>query len=152
MPTVRMVTAKQIKAEKLARFRIVCQGGSGEEFTELYRAFKDVFGCRTVLRNPFPPQFDAKAVHEFIAYLTESAVGVYAAKKTIDAAKELFVAFIKYKFMFFSWNRASHIVCECSMAQTMKSYATLPGNQRSRGKAKRQTTRTTGLLREIPDF
>jgi hypothetical protein len=95
----RVVTKKERKAEARSRFRLVCRGVSKAEFSAFYRAFKNEFGCKTVLRNPFPSEFDAKAVHELIAHVTGSAIGGYAAKKTVDAAYGLFVAFIKYKFM-----------------------------------------------------
>ena len=38
-------------------------------------------------------------MHEIIAHVTGSAIGVYASKKAIDAAQELFIAYMKYKFM-----------------------------------------------------
>jgi len=92
------MTKKERKSKERARFRIVCKGVSKEEFGELYAAFKTEFGCKAVLRNRLPA-FDAKAVHEIIAHVTGSVVGIYGAKNIIDAAKELFVAFIKYKFL-----------------------------------------------------
>lgn len=99
MATLHVVTEKKLKVEAQFQFRLVCRGVSKTEFTGLYRAFKNDFGCKTVLHNPFPSGFDAKAVHEIIARATEIGIGGYAAKKGIDAAEELFVAFVKYKFM-----------------------------------------------------
>ena len=96
---VRKITKKERKAERRAEFRIVCKGVSKAEFRALYDVFGKVFGCKTVLRNPFPPAFDAKAVHEIITHVTGTAIGGYATKKVIDAAHDLFVAYVKYKFM-----------------------------------------------------
>ena len=99
MATSPVVTKKKRKAEARSQFRLVCRGVSKAEFSGFYRAFKNEFGCKAVLRNPFPPAFDAKAVHEIIAHVTGSAIGGYATKKFVDAAKELLVAFVKYKFL-----------------------------------------------------
>jgi hypothetical protein len=99
MAVSRVITKKEMKAEKRSRFRLVCKGLSKEEFSGVYTTFKNHFGCKVVLRNPFPPEFDPKAVHEIIAHVTGNVVGMYATKKVIDAAKELFVAYMKFKFM-----------------------------------------------------
>jgi hypothetical protein len=99
MATSHVITKRERKVAARSEFRLVCRGLSKGEFSALYRAFKTEFGCKTVLRNPFPPEFDAKAVHEIIAHVTGSAVGGYAIKKVVDAAQELFVAFVKYKLM-----------------------------------------------------
>ena len=99
MATSHVVTKKERKAQARSQFRLVCRGLSKGEFSGLYRAFKTEFGCKTVLRNPFPPEFDAKAVHEIIAHVTGSAIGGYAIKKVVDTAQELFVAFVKYKLL-----------------------------------------------------
>src|SRR5271157_739601 len=99
MATSHVVTKKERKAAARSGFRLVCMGLSKAEFSALYRPFKTEFGCKTVLRNPFPPEFDAKTVHEIIAHVTDSAFGLYAAKKVVDAAQELFVSFVKFKFM-----------------------------------------------------
>lgn len=99
MATSHVVTKKERKAEARSQFRLVCRGVSKAEFSGLHRAFNTEFGCKTALRNPFPSGFDAKAVHEIIAHVTGSAIGGYAVKKVVDAAEELFVAFVKYKFM-----------------------------------------------------
>lgn len=99
MATVHVVTKKERKAEARSQFRLVCRGVTKAEFSGFYRAFKNEFGCKAVLRNPFPPAFDPKAVHEIIAHVTGSAIGGYAAKKAVDAAKDLFVAFVKYKLL-----------------------------------------------------
>jgi hypothetical protein len=56
-------------------------------------------GCKITRRNPFPPQFDVKTVHEIIAQVTGGALGVYATKKVIDAATKLTVMYLKFKFM-----------------------------------------------------
>lgn len=99
MATTHVITRKEQKAEERARFRVICKGISKDDFAALLHAFKDDFGCKTVLRNPFPSQFDPKTVHELITHVTGDAIGGYAAKKVIDAAKELFVAFMKYRYM-----------------------------------------------------
>src|ERR1039458_8433601 len=99
MATSRVLTKKERKAAARSQFRVLCRGVSKAEFSGLYRAFKTEFGCKTVLRNPFPSEFDTKAAHEIIAHVTGSAIGGYAIKKAVDAAQELFVAFVKYKFM-----------------------------------------------------
>jgi hypothetical protein len=99
MATFRIISKKEQIAEMRARFRVVCVGVPKDDFASLVNAFQKDFGCKVALRNPFPPEFDPKAIHELIAHVTGSAIGGYAAKKSIDAAKELFVAFIKYKFM-----------------------------------------------------
>jgi hypothetical protein len=99
MATSHVVTKKERKAEARSQFRLVWRGVSKADFSGFYRAFKNEFGCKAVLRNPFPPAFDAKAVHEIIAHVTGSAIGGYATKKFVDAAKELLVAFVKYKLL-----------------------------------------------------
>jgi hypothetical protein len=99
MATSHVITKEERKAAARSQFRLVCRGLSKTEFSGLYRAFKTEFGCKTVLRNPFPPEFDAKAVHEIIAHVTGSAIGGYAIKKVVDTAQELFVSFVKFKFM-----------------------------------------------------
>jgi hypothetical protein len=99
MPTVRIVTKEERNAAARSQFRLICKGVSKEEFSDLYRVLKKEFGCKVAFRNPFPPGFDAKAVHEIIAHVTGSAIGGYAAKKVVDAAQELFVAYMKYKFL-----------------------------------------------------
>ena len=93
------VTKKEQKAEARSKFRLVCKGLSKAEFSALYQAFKNDFGCETVLRNLFRPEFDPKAINEIIVHLTGSAIGLYVTKKAIDAAQELFIAFVKFKFM-----------------------------------------------------
>jgi hypothetical protein len=99
MAEVHIVTKKEQKAERKATFRIICKGLSKEEFGSLYRVFSKEFACDAALRNPFPPGFDAKAVHEIIMHVTGTAVGGYATKKVIDAAHELFVTYMKFKFI-----------------------------------------------------
>lgn len=95
---MHIVTKKERAAEERSRFRLVCQGVSKEEFADFMKAFER-FECKIALRNPFPPGFTPKDVHEIIAHLTGSAIGGYAAKKAVDAAKELFVAYVKFKWM-----------------------------------------------------
>jgi hypothetical protein len=95
---VHIITKAEEKAKNRAAFRIICKGVSEEEFADLYNTFNDVFGCSVVLRNPFP-QFDAKSVHEMCMWVTGSIAGGYAGKAVIDAAKELFVAYMKYRFL-----------------------------------------------------
>jgi len=90
MATVHIVTKKERKAERRARFKVVCNGMSKDDFRSLLRVLNKDFGCKTVLLNPFPPQFNAKAVHEIIAHVTGSAIGGYAAKKTIDARQRAY--------------------------------------------------------------
>jgi hypothetical protein len=97
--TSHVITKKERKAAARSQFRLVCGGLSKAEFSALYRAFNTEFGCKTVLRTPFAPEFDAKAIHEIIAHVTGRAIGGYAIKKVVDAAQELFVAFVKYKLM-----------------------------------------------------
>jgi hypothetical protein len=99
MARTHVITKKEQKAAARCQFRAVCRGVSKAEFSGLYRAFNSVFGCKTALRNPFPSEFDAKAVHGILAYVTGTAVGGYAIKKVVDAAQELFVSFVKYRFM-----------------------------------------------------
>lgn len=99
MPTSRIVTKKERKAAARSQFRLVCMGLSKAEFSGIYHVFKTEFGCKTVLRNPLPLDFDAKAVHEIIAHVMGSAIGGYAIKKVVDVAQELFIAFVKYKLM-----------------------------------------------------
>jgi len=99
MATSHIVTKKERKAEAKAQFRLVCRGVSQTEFSGFYHALKHEVGCKAVYCNPFPSGFDAKAVHEIIAHVTGSAIGGYAVKKAVDAAKELFVAFVKYKLL-----------------------------------------------------
>jgi hypothetical protein len=99
MATVHVITKKERKAKARSRFTLVCTGLSKTEFRDLHRVFNTEFGCKTVLPNPFPPEFDAKAVHQLIAYVRDSALGLYAAKKAIDTIQELFVSFVKFKFM-----------------------------------------------------
>ena len=99
MATLRVVTKKERKAAARSQFRLVCRGLSKAEFSTLYRVFNTEFGCKTVLRNPFPTEFNAKAVHEIITHVTGTEIGGYAIKKVVDAAQELLVAFVKYKFM-----------------------------------------------------
>lgn len=96
---VHVVTKKERKAKQRASFKIVCEGVSKKEFSDLYTVFKDGFGCSAILRNPFLPQFDAKTVHEIYLYVTGTVAGGYAGKAVIDAAKELFVAYVKFKFL-----------------------------------------------------
>jgi len=95
---VRVVTKEEKKAKQRASFKIVCKGASKKEFFELCSVFRDNFGCGIVLRNP-TPAFDANAVHQIIFHLTGSALGVYAGKAVIDVAKELFVAYIKFRYL-----------------------------------------------------
>lgn len=90
MATIRTISKKERKAEKRARFRIVCAGVTKDDFASIFNTFQKQFDCKVALRNPFPPEFSPKAVHEIIAHVTGSAVGGYAAKKAIDAAKDLF--------------------------------------------------------------
>lgn len=98
MAIVRIVTKKEQEAEERSRFRLVCEGVSKEEFTDFMKTCER-FECKIALRNPFPGAFTPKDVHEIIAHVTGSAIGGYAAKKAVDAAKELFVAYVKFKWM-----------------------------------------------------
>jgi hypothetical protein len=93
------VTQKEKKARRRAQFAIACKGVSKDEFADLRRALTEQFGCRVTLRNPVVPQFDANTVHHIIAHVTDNVIGGYAVKKVIDAAEELFVAYIKFKFL-----------------------------------------------------
>ena len=95
---VHVVTKKEKKAKQRASFKIVCKGASKKEFFELCSVFRDNFGCSITLRNP-TPAFDANAVHQIIFHLTGSALGVYAGKAVVDVAKELFVAYIKFRYL-----------------------------------------------------
>ena len=95
---VHVVTKEERKAKQRASFKIVCEGVSKKEFSDLYMVFKNGFGCTAVLRNPFLPQFDARTVHEMYLYVTGTVAGGYAGRAVIDAAKELFVAYVKFKF------------------------------------------------------
>ena len=96
---VHVVTKKEKKAKQRASFKIVCKGVSKKEFSELCSVFRDNFGCTVVLRNPSPLQFDANTVHQIVLCVMGSAALRYAAKPVIDAAKELFVAYIKFRFL-----------------------------------------------------
>ena len=95
---VHRISPKEIKAEKQAEIRIVCQGISKEEFSDLYQFLEQV-GCQVSVRNPCAPQFDAKAVHEIAALVAGNAIGLYASKKAIDAVKEMIVSWFKVKFL-----------------------------------------------------
>jgi hypothetical protein len=96
---VRILSPKEIKAEKQAEIRIICQGVSKEEFSDLYQLLEQV-GCQVSIRNPCAPQFDPKAVHEIAALvLTGKVIGLYASKKAIDAVKEMIVSWFKVKFL-----------------------------------------------------
>jgi hypothetical protein len=98
MAIVHIVTEKERKAEARSEMRLVCRGLSEAEFGELLHVMKDQFGFKTVLRNPFPPQFDATTVHEIIAHVTGSDIGGYALKQVAEAAKQLLVAYLIYRF------------------------------------------------------
>jgi hypothetical protein len=109
MITPEIITKKGQKAERRAQFTVVCKGVSKKEFNMLCRVLTEELDCKIVLRNPFPG-FDAKAIHDIIAHVTGSVIGGYATKKAIDAAQELFIAYVKYKFMSPSQNGASRRV------------------------------------------
>jgi hypothetical protein len=99
MAIVHVVTASEVRAARRACFRVACKGVSQKEFASLYRILRDELECKVAIRNPSPVLFDAKAVHELIVHVTGTAIGGYALKQGIDAVKELFVAYIKFKFL-----------------------------------------------------
>jgi len=99
MAQIHIITKQELEAKRRSEFRFVCTGLSKKEMASLYRTLKQQFGFKVWLRNPFPPEFDAKAVHELTAWVMGSAVGGYAMKKAIDAAQELLVAYLKFKML-----------------------------------------------------
>jgi hypothetical protein len=99
MAETHIDTKKERKAEARSEMRLVCRGLSQAEFGELFQVMKDQFGFKTVLRNPLQPQFDPKAIHEIIAHVTGSDIGGYAIKRAADAAKDLVVAYLTYRFL-----------------------------------------------------
>ena len=98
MAVAHVVTKKEQKAADRAQFTIVCHGLTKEEFFSIYRTLTKNFGCKAAIRNP-TPEFTPKAVHEIMAHAMGVGIGGYAAKQAIDAAKELLVSYIKFKFM-----------------------------------------------------
>jgi hypothetical protein len=97
MLKVQIITKEEKRAEAKAKLRVVCKGLTPSEFTSIERLLKDDLGCKTLRRNPFVPQFDAKAVHEIIAFVKGNAIALYASKKAIDAAFDVLKAYVKFR-------------------------------------------------------
>jgi hypothetical protein len=63
-------------------YRLVCKGlGSGELY-EPYQELSRQPRALVAFRNPFPPHYDSKTIHEI--FVDVVLVGAYPAKKFID--------------------------------------------------------------------
>jgi ATP-dependent exoDNAse (exonuclease V) alpha subunit len=71
MPTIHAAD------ENEREYRLVCKGLDKTDVFELYRKIEGV-GEKPRFRNPFPQNFDAKAIHEIIV------VAGYMGKKVVD--------------------------------------------------------------------
>lgn len=81
-------------------YRLKCKGVTGEEFNAILRGLKEEFPRgRTILRNPFWPQFDARTVHEVTLVLSGAAatLGAKTLEKAIEKALDLLAGAVERK-------------------------------------------------------
>lgn len=90
-----MAVVRRTREER--EYRIVCKGVSVKEYVELQREIEAELGAYTARRNPFLPEFDAKAVHEIFVRLGATGLGIYAGKKANDKTLDILVDLAKRK-------------------------------------------------------
>jgi len=68
-------------------YRLVCKGLRPDELQAIYRELADGYRGRPAFRNPFPPEFDARTVHEIL--VGAGIILAYPAKKAVDVLTDI---------------------------------------------------------------
>lgn len=91
--------AKRLDPHEEITLSVVCKGLTRDEFVGIYTRVQRELGARVAIRNPTPPAFDLKAVHEFVARFSPEIVLAlgYSAKKAYDKIADVLAEIAKQR-------------------------------------------------------
>jgi hypothetical protein len=86
------------KRHRIGYYRVKCKGLTSDELGSLYQGLVDQFPeQRLAYRNPFPPHFDSRTIHEIFVQATQTGLLAYAGKKAIDKSIDLIADIVKQR-------------------------------------------------------
>jgi hypothetical protein len=78
-------------------FRLSCKGLTAKELSGIYKDLNRMENCQPAFRNPAPPDYAVRAVHDIIVQISWPAVTAYIGKKVIDTIADILATVVKHR-------------------------------------------------------